>query len=296
MAGADRIATAIAVSQAGFPIDHSAAVVVLARADQFTDALAGGPLAARFDGPLLLTTSAGITAAVATEIARVLPANHTVYLLGGSQALAAGTEAQITSLGFIPMRFPGVDRYDTAIKIAQYLGGPNAIFEADGTSFPDGLSAGPAAAMTQGVVVLTEANHLPAATSTYLATHSGVVRYAIGGPAAAADPQAQAIVGADRYETSVAVARKFFTSPATIGTASGAAFPDALSGGPVSALANGPLVLVPPGGTLPASAQAYFAGLSNTVVSAWLFGDTGAVSTAMANQIAQALVLVPPPS
>ncbi|MDQ1541630.1 MAG: hypothetical protein QOH29_2356, partial [Actinomycetota bacterium] len=73
VAGADRIATAIAVSQAGFPIDHSAAVVVLARADQFTDALAGGPLAARFDGPLLLTTSAGITAAVATEIARVLP-------------------------------------------------------------------------------------------------------------------------------------------------------------------------------------------------------------------------------
>jgi hypothetical protein len=210
--------------------------------------------------------------------------------------LAAGTETQLTSLGFVPVRFPGTDRYDTAIKIAQYLGEPSAIFEADGTSFADGLSAGPPAAMTQGVVVLTSGSHLPTATSTYLAAHPTAARYAIGGPAAAADPQAQPISGADRYETSVAVARKFFTSPSTIGTASGAAFPDALSGGPVSALANGPLVLVPPGGTLPASAQAYFAGLSNTVVSAWLFGDTAAVSTAMADQIAQALVLVPPSS
>jgi hypothetical protein len=296
VAGADRIATAIAASQAGFPTDHSAAVVVIARADQFADALAGGPLAARLSGPLLLTTSGGITTAVAAEMQRVLPPNHTVYLLGGANALAASTEAQVTNLGFVQVRFSGVDRYDTAIKVAQYLGEPNTIFEADGTNFPDGLSAGPAAAITQGVVILTVAGRLSNETAAYLAAHPGAARYAVGGQAAAADPHAEALFGADRYETSVAVARRFFLSPSKVSTASGAAFPDASSGGPISALASGPMVLVPADGTLPASAQSYFAGLSTTVVSAWLFGASTAVSTSMADQIAQALVLVPPPS
>jgi ell wall binding domain 2 (CWB2)/Cysteine-rich secretory protein family len=52
IAGGDRISTAVAVSQQVFP---RADAVVLARADQYPDALAGASLAAALGGPVLLT-------------------------------------------------------------------------------------------------------------------------------------------------------------------------------------------------------------------------------------------------
>ena len=73
IAGASRFDTAIATSQDEFPVAGSAAAVVLTRADTYPDALAGVPLAAKVGGPLLLTPSNSLTAAVKAEITRVLP-------------------------------------------------------------------------------------------------------------------------------------------------------------------------------------------------------------------------------
>jgi len=51
LAGADRVGTAIAISQATFPAAGSAGAVILARDDDFPDALAGAPLAAKLHAP-----------------------------------------------------------------------------------------------------------------------------------------------------------------------------------------------------------------------------------------------------
>lgn len=293
VAGADRVATSIAASKAGFAAQQSASAVVIARADDFADALAGGPLAVRFQGPLLLTPSSGLTSDIRAEIQRVLAPGHTVYLLGGSDAIAAGVDRQLQSLGFNPVRISGVDRYDTAVKIASILGDPPTVFEADGTNFPDGLSAGPAAALSHGIVLLTAGRTQAPATAAYLALHSTDTRYAVGGPAAAADPAAQPLVGADRYATSIVVARDLFAAPGVVTLASGAVFADALSGGPLAAFDGAPMILVPSSGALPAPVQAYLNKGSSSVLSAVLFGGTAAVSTPLAKAIAQALVLVP---
>ncbi|HZV27133.1 MAG TPA: cell wall-binding repeat-containing protein, partial [Acidothermaceae bacterium] len=231
VAGADRIATSVRISEIGFPNKLSATAVVLARADDFADELAGGPLAARFQGPLLLTPSAGLTDAVRLEIQRVLAVGHTVYLLGGTDAISANVGTNLQALGYNPVRVDGTDRYDTAVKIANILGDPPTVFEVDGTNFPDGLSAGPAAALSHGVILLTAGHVQAPETAQYLGTHPTDVRYAIGGPAAAADPTAQPLVGADRYATSILVANQLFASPSIVAIASGVAFPDALSGG-----------------------------------------------------------------
>jgi len=293
VAGADRIATSVRISQVGFPNKSSATAVVLARADDFADELAGGPLAARFQGPLLLTPTAGLTDTVRTEIQRVLAVGHTVYLLGGTDAISATVGTDLQALGYTPVRVDGADRYDTAVKIANILGDPPTVFEVDGTNFPDGLSAGPAAALSHGAILLT-AGHTPAPeTAQYLSTHPTDVRYAIGGPAAAADPTAQPLVGADRYATSIVVANQLFASPSIVAIASGVAFPDALSGGALAGIDGAPMLLVPSNVPLPASMRSYFDKYSNTVLSAWLFGGTAAVSTPVAKAIAQALVLVP---
>jgi putative cell wall-binding protein len=293
VAGADRIATSVRISQVGFPNKLSATAVVLARADDFADELAGGPLAARFQGPLLLTPTAGLTDAVRAEIQRVLAVGHTVYLLGGTDAISANVGTDLQTLGYTPVRVDGIDRYDTAVKIANILGDPPTVFEVDGTNFPDGLSAGPAAALSHGVILLTAGNVQAPETAQYIATHPTDVRYAIGGPAAAADPTAQPLVGADRYATSIVVANQLFASPSIVAIASGVAFPDALSGGALAGIDGAPMLLVPSNVPLPASMQSYFNRYSNTVLSAWLFGGTAAVSTPVAKAIAQALVLVP---
>ena len=293
VAGADRIATSVRISEIGFPNNLSATAVVLARADDFADELAGGPLAARFQGPLLLTPTAGLTDAVRTEIQRVLAVGHTVYLLGGSDAISPNVDTALQALGYLPVRVDGTDRYDTAVKIADILGDPPTVFEVDGTNFPDGLSAGPAAALSHGAILLTAGRVQAPETAQYLASHKTEVRYAIGGPAAAADPTAQPLVGADRYATSIVVANQLFASPSSVAIASGVAFPDALSGGVLAGISGAPMLLVPSNVPLPASMRSYFDKYSNTVLSAWLFGGTSAVSTPVAKAIAQALVLVP---
>ncbi|MBC7294204.1 MAG: cell wall-binding repeat-containing protein, partial [Thermoleophilia bacterium] len=69
--GSDRYATAILVSQAAFAPGVEA--VVLAKGDDFADALSAGPLAAAYGGPVLLTPSTSVIPAVLDEIARLNP-------------------------------------------------------------------------------------------------------------------------------------------------------------------------------------------------------------------------------
>jgi hypothetical protein len=90
------------------------------------------------------------------------------------------------------------------------------------------------------------------------------------------------------------VASRFFSGPTVVGVASGTTFPDALSGGPAIGAIGGPLLLVPPAGNLPSSTSTYMNGIAASVISGLVFGGDVAVSPAVAREVAQALVLVPP--
>jgi hypothetical protein len=282
--GATAIGTAIAASQASFPANGSANAVVLARGDFFSDALAGGPLAAAVGGPVLITPgadqSSSLDAAVQTEIQRVLVPGGTVYLLGGDLALSPDIDATLQGLGFKTVRLAGTDEFATAVLIAGQLGDPKNIFEATGLNFADALSAVPAAVMDHGAILLTQGPIQDPETASYLAAHSGDVRYAIGGPlaAAGADPGATAIFGTDLYDTSAAVAVKFFPNPSALGAATGSNFPDALSAGPGLGRAQAPLLLVAPTGALPPAIEAYLNQVASGVSSGTLFGGPLAVT------------------
>src|SRR5437868_12504745 len=176
-----------------------ASAVLLARSDTFPDALAGGPLAAKVHGPLLLTSSAALDTSVKAEIARVAVSGATVYILGGAAAVSAGVETTLTGMGFVPKRLSGANRFATSVAIADEMGDPTTVFEATGINFPDALSGGPAAVKTGGVILLTNGAAQSDATAAYLAAHPGGTHYALGGPAAAADPSANPLVGDDRY-------------------------------------------------------------------------------------------------
>jgi putative cell wall-binding protein len=282
VAGADRIATAI---QASFFLDQTASAVVLSRDDNYPDALAGAPLAAAKNAPLLLTDPSALDPRVLAEIQRVLPPGGTVYLLGGTNALASGISDAIVAAGFQVTRFSGTDRYDTAIKVAGALNNPSVLFFTTGINFPDALSAGVAASTRHGALLLTNGDKLPAEDQAYLQAHPSDSLFAIGGPAAAALPKATGVVGTDRYDTSAKVATTFFTDVLVVGIASGTNFPDALSGGATMAEGPGPLLLTDPQ-TLSAPTQQYLQNNQTTLGGAFLFGGP----TAIADSVAQAAI------
>jgi hypothetical protein len=280
-AGPDRLATAAAVSQDSFP-NSNAGAVVLARADDYPDALVGGPLAASKNAPLLLTQGPTLPSETATELARVLPAGGTVYILGGTAAVPASVATQLAGLGYVVVRYSGADRYATAVAVAGALGNPSTVLLATGTNFPDALAAGPAAAHVHGAILLTSGPTLPAETAAYLTGAHSV--YAIGGPAAAAEPSAVAVVGSDRFATAAAVATKFFPSTAIAGVATGAGFPDALAGGAQLALRGAPLLLSSQTG-LPASTTAYLTADHAVLTNVYVYGGTAVLTTVVANQL-----------
>jgi putative cell wall-binding protein len=261
--------------------------VVLARADNYPDALVGTALAAAKNAPLLFVQGGSLTPETQAGIVRVLPAHGTVYLLGGTAAIPDSVATTLTSLGFTVTRYAGTDRYDTALKVAAALGSPSTVFLATGINFPDALSAGPAAASAHGVVLLTDGSTLPADVKAYLTAHPGTV-YAVGGPAVAADPAATPLQGADRYATAVAVATAIFSAPTSVGLASGVTFPDALSGGAYQAHAGGPILLTAPT-TLPAATGSYLTGAKATIAATSVFGGDTALSASVENAIAAAL-------
>jgi putative cell wall-binding protein len=285
LSGADRFSTAVAASQAEFP-SGGATAVVLARADDYADALVGGPLAAEKNAPLLLTTGAGLPAATQAELTRVLGSGGQVYLLGGTSAIPSSVESQLKAMGYQTTRLAGSNRYATAVDVADAMGDPATVLLATGTNYPDALAAGPAAAHVGGAVLLTGGSVMPSETAAYLAAHAKTT-YAIGGPAAAAAPTAHAIVGADRYATAVTVATTFFVAPTTVGVATGTNFPDALAAGAMLAHVGAPLVLT--GAALPGVTLQYLMSIASSATSAHVFGGTSAVSETVRTAISNAL-------
>jgi YVTN family beta-propeller protein len=274
LAGSDRFGTAVAASRLGFPTGNAGGVV-LARADDYADALVAAPLAAAKHAPLLLTSGASLPATTQAELQRVLAPGATVYLLGGPAAIPTSVQTELNTLGYQTVRFQGANRYATAVAVAGALGDPGTVLLTTGVNFPDGLAAGPAAAHIGAAVLLTEGATMPAETQGYLTAHA-TTAYALGGPAVTADPTATAVQGADRYATAAAIAAKFFAAPTTAGVATGANFPDALAGGALLAYTGGPLLLTDPA-RLSAATIAYLVA-NPTATAVDLFGSTTAIS------------------
>ncbi|HLJ09270.1 MAG TPA: cell wall-binding repeat-containing protein, partial [Acidimicrobiia bacterium] len=296
ISGNDAVATSIAISQQEFPSTGSAKAVVLARSDFFSDALAGGPLAAQVGGPLLITPGAAISPSidprVENEIERVLPAGGTVYVLGGDLALSPMIDTTLEGIGYQVVREAGADQYATAVDIAEQMGNPTTVFEATGLTFYDALSAVPAAIKEHAAILLTDGSTQAPETALYLARFPIDTRYAIGGTfaAAGADPTATPVYGQDLFATSAAVATRFFPGAAVFGAATAVDFPDALGGGVFMATGgrSGPLLLVDLTPPIAQSVAAYLATLK-AKTPGYVFGGTLAVPPAVVAALSAAV-------
>ena len=295
LAGADRYATAVAISQSAFQPQSPGSVVTLASGANFPDALAAGPVAAASGGPLLLVPQdATLPASVDAEITRLHPSS--VNIAGGAAAVSNQVQSQVNGLGVASvLRVAGQDRYETAAQLAGITNGglTKTVFIATGASFPDALGGSAAAGRLGGALLLTDRLVLPAATATAL-TSGNPTKVVILGGTAVIDPailtqvktllpstSVQRWAGADRYETAASVSSNTYPLGATTAyLASGADYPDALAGAPVAARDGAPLLLTQRD-CVPASTLTELIRLGATKIV--VLGGTSAVSEAAAN-------------
>jgi putative cell wall-binding protein len=260
VAGADRFATAVKVSQRIIPDSQRAPVVYLTNALNFPDALAAGPAAMRSGGVILPVLTTSLPDVVAAELRRLRP--HRVVLAGGAGAISSAVRATVERI--LPadakiVRLGGASRYETGdliVRDAFGVKGSRYAIIATGAAFPDALAAGPAAGHLGAPVILVDgAAALSASTratikalgvtDVYIAGGKGAVSSSIesGLKSLLGSSRVKRLSGSDRVFTAIAVNEEIFGTVDDAYLASGSGFADALSGGPLAASKGAPLYL-----------------------------------------------------
>lgn len=246
MAGEDRIQTAVQISQANFLT--GADTVLLARSDDFPDALAGAPLAYKYHAPILLTEATALPDSVLQELKRLNP--QKIILLGGTGAISTSVETKLKALAPV-QRIGGANRFATASGIATELGMLGEAVLVNGNNYPDAITMAAIAAQRGIPILLTETKSIPSETDTTLKKYAVSQTEIIGGESvlspfiASSLPSPTRLAGTDRYATAAAVLEAYPPEGRFVFLATGENFPDALTGSVVAALNNSRIVLVP---------------------------------------------------
>jgi putative cell wall-binding protein len=263
--GTDRINTSVLVAREGWPdagiskTSKASRKVVLARSDDFADALAGVPLAAKYDAPILITTPHEMDIRVLTEIKRLKP--QEIFLLGAEGALGKEIINSLLQAGFSSkqlIRIQGEDRYETSAAIAELVGtSDGSAFIVTGENFPDALGAAGVAGEKGIPVVLMPSNQLNDSSLAVLKrldvqqvdviglnqTMYGLIKKEL--QEQIPEVQVTSIRGVDRYATTVSVVKCRKEPVTEIILATGENFPDALAGAAFAVHRNAILLLVP---------------------------------------------------
>ena len=235
IAGEDRIATSIEISQVMFNESDN---VVLASGYNFADALSAGQLAAALNAPLILSSDQ-LDSRTSDEIAKLKPKN--IYIVGGETALSSNIEESVKSVvnNINIERLKGNDRYETSVKVmektkefvdAEYL------LIASGKNFPDALSATSFMADHKALMVLSDGNSYPKSDLQEIAI-GGVNQLPLSGFTG------ERIAGNDRYQTALAIARRSFENNENAILANSKVFADSLSAVSVAKNYKAPIIL-----------------------------------------------------
>jgi len=207
ISGPDRYQTAVRIWQNMYTLAagdedvveyYPGNTIVLARGDDFADALVGAPLAWALANdieaavPVLLTTSNKLHPATKSALVNYVEkfedelidmgSIFDVYVLGGTAAISEAVvneliyaiETEFDALDVRAIRVGGADRYATSVAVAKkvvdvydddFINDP---IIATGEYFPDALTAAPYAAFEGRPILLTNSSSLPASVSDFL--------------------------------------------------------------------------------------------------------------------------------
>jgi putative cell wall-binding protein len=264
-----------------FPDGQLPVSAILVRSDSFADSLAAGALAGALDAPVLMTPPGeGLAAATENELGRLLSNHGTVRIIGGTAAVSAQVESDLSSLGYSPVRIAGTNRVATAGAVmnhaanaATYRGSTVAYLVrgfGDGSSaFADSLGAGMLAGTQGAPLLLTETQALSADTRSAIQAMgsiatvrivggTGAVNQAVGDELTAMGITVERIAGLNRFETAARVADESYAQGGdhVVALVEGLSTNSWASGYPASAAAGGAVVLTS-AGTVPAETTSF---------------------------------------
>lgn len=219
--------------------------IILTCGDNFADAMSASSLGKANNEPILLVNNRDINSTI-EYIKNNLDLNGKVYIVGGSDVVSGSIESLLQ--GYNVSRLAGDTRYETNFEVLKAIDKPKEIALCSGNSFPDSLSVsstGKAIMLVNKRLTDYQRNFIKDITNIYIIGGSDVVSLEIENEAKS-NSNCERISGDDRYETSYAVAKRFFPGQKdNLVLASGDNFPDGLCGGNFSAVVlNTPLLLV----------------------------------------------------
>ncbi|HHV64615.1 MAG TPA: hypothetical protein GXX46_06030 [Peptococcaceae bacterium] len=278
LAGANRYATAVAISAQGW---QTSDYVILASGENYPDALAGTVLAAVKSAPVLLTAKEAVSSETLAEIKRLKA--QTVYLLGGPDVISPQVEKTLAE-EYTVIRLAGSNRYETAVQIGEQVatigqnktsettaaGSNVSVFDTvivtTGSDYPDALSIGPFSGQYGLPILFTAKEELSASTEQALKQWQVQNVILVGGSSVITAHvenilrnemklNVTRLSGADRYLTGLEIAKHFASYSAAGGSAGDSAaylyaglatgdnYPDALAGGALAAKLKMPVLL-----------------------------------------------------
>lgn len=292
--GKDRVETSIRLSQRAYK-DGGAAVVILAGYHGQADALAGTPLAASKDAPLLLTKKDKLEKNLEAELKRL--ATKTVYILGGYGVVEEEVEDSLKKLKLKTIRIGGKTRVETAVKIAEELYKGAKVEEAfivEYGALADALAIGPVAAEKKAPIYISFKDKVPVETKQALKA-KGIKRLTIVGGENTVTPKGkkslEAIVGktvlrvsgANREKTSLEIANKYYKDSKSVLIANDYTLVDASVGGYFANMNKSPILLSKQN-TLNTDLLKY---IKKSGLDIFVLGGESAISDNLFNRIAE---------
>ena len=287
LSGADRYLTAIEVSKDGWP--SGVDTVILTTGENYPDALSAAPLAGKYNAPILLVSSKGMSPETLTEVKRLQAKK--AYIVGGIGVIPVSVESQLSTNKISVTRIAGKDRYDTSMAVARSVGMSKGIFITSGHSFADALSVAPIAAAEGMPIIAVPKDDLTTSQQSYFARAKEVRTIIVGSKSEIPDKirgrfsSAENIEGADPYTRNIALLQSFGDSlnQSTIFVATGQAYPDALSAGAYAQKEKSPVILIQ-GSNIPLSVERYLS--MNVVSEIKVLGGEGVISASAASRLA----------
>lgn len=311
--GDTRYSTAAEIALEKYP--EGASEVIVALGENYPDALAGAPVAAELDAPILLTRQDELPDSTVAALSELEP-DH-VTILGGPVAVSEEVEDEIAqSMDVETSRIEGDTRYDTAAEAAAFVqqrndnaanfpSGQRAVFLTTGENFPDAVTAGaPAASSAESPipVLLTRPDEVPAETQAVIDELDIELVVIVGGPDAVSeqvetqveddDTTTDRVWGDTRTATATAMAdfamEYLDFQPADIELTRGDLYPDALTVAPLAGQNLSPILLTEDRDTLSAPTHDWLATQCEAVERIRAVGLETAVSEATLEDAEQA--------
>lgn len=232
-------------------INPESTTLIVANGTDFADALSASALAVKENASIVLVEQNSIPYNLMYQLDTYINNYNKIIIVGGTGVVSTEVENQLKNIVTSNVvRLAGINRYETSLRVAEYIGNFDGAFITTGLDFADALSSGSIAATKGYPIILTDGETISSNAVDLVKSNTDNV-YILGGPTIVSDnvknnfSNATRLAGKNRYETNKFIVDLFKdtlnTDVAYVTT--GLDFPDALSVSAVAGRNNSPIIL-----------------------------------------------------